>query len=492
LVPPPDDDHDCGWKAYAKAQEAELSELKTTLRALSVKVEDLEKRRRGHRSERRKSPKMPPPVVKRAEPAETQQKRDAAQELRNAVLETEVIPTPVPPESCKCPTCGNERLRKVGKGKPSTVYEYVPGYFRRRIYQRETLACRCGHIVTAPAPDRVADKTRYAPSFIAHLITSKCRDSFPQYRLEKGYRSLGIPMSRSTMCNLLHRGADEIAPIYKAALATVPLAEDVHADETSIRQQGLDKRAYIWDFVTPDLIVYRYAPSRSGATAKAVLGDSQGRLVVDQYTGYNVVTSPGKRVRAGCMAHARRKIFEQSEHPEAQAALDVIGALYGVEHDAEAAGIVGTDEHLALRKQRSRPLFAWLLSWARFHRNAFEPRSGMGRAIRYLLKNFRALGRFLHYASLPLDNNRAEAGLRRVALGRSNFLFVGNEKAGHDLAILYTLVASCEKNGVNPIAYLTDVLMRVQTHPASRIDELLPHRWKPPDVPAATARASPG
>lgn len=481
MVPPPDDEHDCGWKAYAKAQQAQLAELTEKLKTVSAKLDELEQRSKGHRSERRKRPKMPPPIPPRSDPSEAQKKRRANEELRDATLETETTPVPVPPEACRCPQCGNERLRNVGKGKPSTIYEWVPGYFRKRIFMRETKACRCGYIVTAPAPDRVAEKVRYAPSFISHLIVNKCRDSGAQYRLEKAYRSIGIPMSRSTMCRLTHCGANELRPIYNAALATVPDAADVHADETSIRQQGLDKKAYIWDFVTPDLIVYCYAPSRSGDTPKKVLGNSKGRLVVDQHTGYNAVTKPGKRTRAGCLAHARRKIFEQSEHPEAKEALDLIGEIYKLEREAKDAGITGSDAHLELRKQRSRPIFARRLCWARRHRSAFEPRSGMGRAIRYLLKNFRELGRFLRYATIPPDNNKAEAGLRRVALGRSNFLFVGNEDAGHDLAVLYTLVASCEKNGVNPIAYLTDVLTRVQTHPAIRIAELLPHRWKPPD-----------
>lgn len=499
LVPPPDDEHDCGWKAYSKAQtakleeqSAKLEELSDKLAAVTAKLEELAKSRKGHRSERRRRAKMPPPVPPRSDPGEAEKKRRAAAELRNSKLESEIVAVPVPPADCECPTCGGDaKLRNVGFGKPSTVYEYVAGYFRRRIFQRQTLACRCGYIVTAPAPDRVADKTRYAPSFIAHLIVSKCSSSMPQYRLEKEYKLIGIPMSRSTMCSLFHRGARELEPLYKAARALVPKASDVHADETSIRQINVEKRAYIWDFVTPDLIVYCYAPDRSGETPKRVLGDSQGRLVVDQHTGYNAITKPGKRTRAGCLAHARRKIFENSEHPEANEALDLIGAIYVVERDAKDAGIVGTEDHLALRKARSRPLFAKLLCWGRRHRHRFEPRSGMARAIRYLLKNFRALGCFLRFASIPPDNNPAEAGLRRIAVGRSNFLFVGNEESGHDHAVLYTLVASCEKNGVNPVAYLTDVLTRIQTHPANRVDELLPHRWKPPDIDGVHSRSPP-
>jgi hypothetical protein len=114
-------------------------------------------------------------------------------------------------------------------------------------------------------------------------------------------------------------------------------------------------------FVTPELAVYRYAADRSGETPKKILGDSQGRLVVDQHTGYNAVTKPGKRTRAGCLAHARRKIFEQRQHPETKEALDLISETYLVEREAKEAGIAGTDAHLALRQTRSRPLFARLL-----------------------------------------------------------------------------------------------------------------------------------
>jgi transposase len=488
LVPPPDDEHDCGWKAYSTAQAAKLDELTEKLALVTAKLEELSKQSKGHHSERRRQPKMPPPLPPKSDPVAAEKKRRDAADLRNTTLETEIIAVPVPPRACRCPTCGDDKkIRNVGFGKPSTVYEYIPGYFRRRIFQRQTLACRCGYIVTAPAPERVAEKTRYAPSFIAQLAYAKCSSSMPQYRLEKEYRNIGIPMSRSTMCSLFHRGARELRPLYDAALALVPAATDVHADETSIRQIDLGKKAFIWDFVTPDLIVYCYASDRSGETPKRVLGNSQGRLVVDQHTGYNAVTKPGKRTRAGCLAHARRKIFENSEHPETKEALDIIGEIYVVEREAKEAGIAGTNAHLELRKARSRPLFAKLLRWGRRHRHSFEPRSGIAKAIRYLLRHFRALGCFLRYATIPPDNNPAEAGLRRIALGRSNYLFVGHKESGHDHAVLYTLVASCEKNGVNPVAYLTDVLTRVQTHPASRIHELLPHRWKPPDPEPSTS-----
>jgi transposase len=487
LVPPPDDkEHDCGWKAYAEALKAESDARRAEIAELNDKLAALEKRLWGKKSERRKTGKMPPPVPPpKADPAATASKRAKLAALRDAKLVTEVVPVPVPLQQRTCPHCRDGKMPPVGEGKPSVVFEYVQPHFRKRIYKRETLSCSCGHIVTAPAPGRVGEKTRYAPSFIAHLIVSKCDDSIPQYRLEKAYKRLGIPVARSTMCDLIHRAAAELRPLHTAALALVPAAADVHADETSMRQLDLKGKAYIWDFVTPELVVYRYAPSRSGETPKKVLGDSTGRLVVDQYTGYNAVTAPGKRTRAGCLAHARRHIFEQREHPETAEALNLIGEIYKVEADAKNANIVGTAAHLELRRQRSRRPFAMLLCWARRLRKKFEPKSRMARAVRYVLKNRRALGQFLRFASIPPDNNVAEAALRRVALGRSNYLFVAHEKSGHDFAVLYTLVASCQKHDIEPIAYLTDVLTRVHTHPASRVQELLPHRWKARDAPKA-------
>jgi transposase len=475
VVPPPsdDDDHDCGWKTYAREQERELANLTERLAALERLIH-------GKKSEKRKAVKLPPPLPK--EPVtrtEQQAKRDALAELRASRMETEVEKVPVAADERRC-KCGSSDLREVGDGKPSTVIVYVPGHFRRHIYLRQTLSCRCGCIITAKAPLRVGEKTRYAPSFLAHLCVSKCSDTIPQHRLEKEYRRLGIPITRSTMNALLHRAAKELRPLYAAACALVPAAMTVHADETSVRQANLGKKAFMWDFVTPELTVYRYAESRSGEVAKDVLGDSTGTLIVDQYTGYNQVTKPGGRTRAGCLAHARRKLFEQREHAGIDDALELISQIYQIERDAKQAGVHGTEAHLELRRSKSRPLFARLLWWGRGQRGRHEPRSGIGRAVSYLMKNRKALAVFLGDVSVAPDNNKAEAALRRIALGRSNYLFFHDQQSGHNHAVLYTLVTSAERHGLNPTTYLADVLVRVQTHPQSRIDELLPHRYRPP------------
>lgn len=470
-----DEEHECKWRRDAIDAIAQLERLK-------AENEELKRRLQGHKSE-----KLPP--LEREARALTDEEERRAAELRkrkeHAVtktrLVTETVESSVPDDQRKCPKCGSEDLKSVGDGKPSTTYEYVPGYFRRQICRRETLACSCGeYIVNAPGPERTTDKTRYGAGFIAHLIVSKCGDSIPLYRLEKHYRRVGIPIARSTMTDLFHRHAELLAPLSARLLARVAESEVVQADETSIKMLGTTKRAYVWTFLSGNLIAYRFSASRSGKTPSEVLGGTRGTLVVDMYTGYNHVTTVGGRDRAACLAHARRKLFEAKDSaPEAERALELIRDVYLVEHEIKARRLEQTGAHLEARKRLSRGFMGKLREWLAQQEGLHPPKSLAGKAISYCTKNWIELTRFLDDAKIPPDNNASEAALRAVALGRKNFLFVGHEEAGENIAGLYSLLQTCEANGVNPYEYLRDVLLRVSAHPASRIDELLPDHWKP-------------
>lgn len=467
-------DHDCAFKDQAERLSAELEDLRQKFAAL-------ERRVLGPTSE--KMPPMAGEVRKKrpADPAQAQARRRHNAAARDK-LQTEVVPVPLPDAARACPKCGGDKLKPVGAGTPSVVYEHVAAHFRKRVYMRETAACACGeYIVTAPCPDRISDRSPYAPSFIAHLITAKCDDGIPLYRLEKQYARCGIPIARSTMTDLFHRAAELLAPLSRRILERVGQSPIVFADETSIKMLGSEKRAFVWVFLTEKLVGFEFSTSRSGDTPQRVLGDSTGELMVDLYTGYNAVTAPGRRTRAGCLAHARRKIFAVRDDPGAAAALDLIRDLYVVEHDARAAGCQGTEAHLQMRRTRSRPLLARLFWWARAQRRNHAPKSLMATAARYIARNHRALSRFLYVAELPPDNNRAEAALRRVALGRKNYLFVGHEDAGKNTAGLFSLIASCTANAINPLVYLADVLRRIDSHDHRKLDELLPDRWRPPE-----------
>jgi transposase len=185
-----------------------------------------------------------------------------------------------------------------------------------------------------------------------------------------------------------------------------------------------------------------------------------------------------------------------STAPEARQALDLILELFMVERKAMSRGIVGTREHLHLRRTRSVEVLGRLLGWMKETIPLYEPSSAMGTALKYMQNQWYRLTAFVDDPLIPINNNAAEAALRIIALARKNSLFFGNDAAGERFAILYSLIATCEKHDVNPLDYFTDVLIRIQDHPKARIAELLPHRWKEPSTslpiePAPPAEPAP-
>lgn len=480
MSPPDNKEHACDWQDYAKYLEEKLQ-------TQAEQIATLQKMVFGKKSEKLPSPEREIRRQKREEERAKQQTEALRTRRENAIaktkLETRETSIAVPAEQCTCPKCGREQLMPVGSGKTSTVIKYIPGRFVREVFQRETLKCKCGkYMVTAPPPEKASEGSRYDETFVAHLMVSKCADSIPIYRLEKQYRRAGVNVSRATMNELLHRHAELLAPLSERLLKRIGESEIVLADETTIKLQSAGRKAWMWVFLAGNLIGYRFSADRSGKTPQSVLGTTQGTLLVDAYTGYNSVTGVDGRERAGCLAHARRKLFEARNVDESvSVALDAIQSVYRVEHDAKEAGIAQTDEHLRLRQQRAGPAMATLLTWLEEKKTEYEPKNLLSAAISYSLKNWEELTRFLADPRIPVDNNRSERALRVVALGRKNFLFAGNELAGKNLAGIYSLIATCEACGVNPMAYLPDVLRRTSSHPAADIDALLPDQWQPLD-----------
>lgn len=421
---------------------------------------------------------------KKPDPEKTKAKRANRREQRDQLAESDELPVPVPPEKRCCPHCQSRALKVVGDGRLSRIIEYRAPKFVYENYRLETLACPCGeYVVTAESPARVFDKSPFGPRLIAHVIVTKLLDSIPSHRLEKLLARQGVLLSRQTMTDLIHRAAELLEPLVMRMLALIATAEIVQADETSQRRQDSEKRGFVWTFLAEiekrPLVAYRFAADRSGETPVDVLGSSAGYLVADMYSGYNEVTAPKRRRRAACWAHVRRRFHElQEQHPEAREMLDAILELYRIEYAVEEDKLLGTEEHLARRLAESFPVVLRIRMWLRHRRRDYPPKSQMAKAIRYTLGNLRWLMTFLHHPGVRLDNNRSEGALRPVALGRKNFLFVGHEEAGENLAVLLSLVMSAVANGLNPEEYLADVLLRVATHPAAKIDELLPHRWQ--------------
>ena len=396
-----------------------------------------------------------------------------------ASLPTTPVYHRVPESERTCPQCGEE-IRAIGEGECSIEFEWIPGRFVRRRHVVEVGRCPCKqHYARGPAPPRVQEGCTYGPSFCAKLAVDKCADSIPIYRIEKAMRRAGVPVSRSTMNDLILMTADCCEPLWKCMLAEVRVDPHVQADETSFRTQVRPERCFVWTFLSPVHTTYVFSPDRSGDTPNTVLGRTDGWLTVDGHTGYNSVTDVDGRERTGCWSHARRYLFEALPYaPEARAGLDIILDLFMVERSAMSRDIIGTAAHHELRRRRSTEILGRFLTWMKDIAPQFEPASVMGVALRYIRNQWFRLTAFLDDPNIPIHNNASEAALRIVALARKNSLFFGNDHAGRRFMILYSLIATCERHDINPEVYLADILIRIQDQPSDRVAELLPHRWK--------------
>jgi len=474
-------------RAMLEPLQATITQLTATVESLRQENAELKRLLFGKKSER-----MPPmdreqqQRRKNIDPDKSRQEA-AKKRKRNArkkkELPTEEVVHDVPEEDQVCPHCGGTRFADLGEGEVSFEYEYIPARFVRRKHIRRKKACRCGAcVITAPGPVRVVEGTQYGPGLHAQVVVAKLADSLPLYRQAKQLQRSGVPIERSTLGDLFHRTGDLVIPLWRRMLERVPQEQYVNADETPIQVLAPDKtrRSYIWTFIGGPIVAYVYSPGRSGDTPLSVLGDSNGFLQVDAFSGYNKVCVPDGRTRVGCLAHLRRYFWKARETAPLQAnwLLDKISELYAIEYEAADREILGAKKHLALRKLCSAPLMDELLLYLEDEQPCHLPGGPMGKAITYAMNNWETLTHFLEDPHIALDNNLSERALRIIALGRKNFLFLGNDEAGEHLAALQSLVSTCELNGVNPFEYLKDVLIRLaEGHPQSRIDELLPHNW---------------
>jgi len=478
-------DHNCTWRREAEQLRAELTDTAAKLDAVTDQLHlyerellELKKRVTGRTTERSRSGSSKPKSSRLKNDAEAQKKRKKNRAKRRKQLKSERVEHPVDPgQRGTCPNCSESELERMPDDE-SSEYEYLPGRLVRRIHARETLRCpTCHHFVRAPAPRRVVDGGQYGPGFIARTVTRKCADCVPLYRQATGYRREGLYVARSTLVNLFHRAASLIEPIYNRMVALIPTHRVVYADETSLKMQRVKKLGFIWTFATDLAVIYTFSPDRSGQTPVRVLGDSTGVLVVDGYTGYNHVTVPGKRTRAGCNSHARRK-YVDIDDDGARQVIELYKEVFAVEREAAQRGILRAPEHLELRRDRSRTAMEAIKSWCDKHLDDYTPKSPMGKAIGYIRNQWEPLTVFLDDVEIDPHNNISERLLRIIALGRKNYLFVGHEEAGQNSAMLCSILATCDLHDVNPQQYLADILLRVQDHPVAEIDDLLPHRWK--------------
>jgi transposase len=347
-------------------------------------------------------------------------------------------------------------------------------------------------VLTAPGPVRPFPKGLLGANWLAQLAVERFGNHMPYYRLEKKYESEGLSLSRTVLCRSMIEVAERLEAVYAALGAEVVQSDVAFADETSVKVQaskaGGAKKAWMWLYANRDGdCFYDYNESRGRDSPARVLANFRGSLHDDGYCVYEVALDPTKVMHVACWAHVRRKFDEARKDDPALAgeAIEWIAKLYAVDRAGKDRHL-STDELGTLRRQHAPEILAGLKAWLDVRQTQVLPGSAMGAAIRYALGRWEALGRFVEDGRFELDNNRAERALRCVAVGRKNWMQVGNERGGMAAAVFLSLITTCKERGLDPKVYLHDVMLRRAEGADPKT--LTPSQWQARYAPEVDAR----
>ena len=344
----------------------------------------------------------------------------------------------------------------------------------------------------APLPPKPLGNCIATAFLLAWILVQKYCNHLPLYRQQRIFERDGMRLSRKTQCDWALASAELLAPIVDRLMRRIRAGPVMQLDDTPIECQGgrgqPNFQARLWTFVSPEVggVVYRFTPGRDSASLADLLGDFEGWLVGDGYGGNRAAANKAVKANAlgsgirigGCWAHVLRKFRDaMKEAPgSARLFLDKIKKLYEVEREADEARLT-PEARANLRQQRSKPILLDIFTHAWRLGGRFSDAGLMAKAIGYVRNQHRALRIFLEDGRIPIDNNACERSIRPIAIGRRNWLFAGSMRGGRAAAVVFSLAESCRLAGVDPVDYFADVLVRVGTHPASKVDELLPENW---------------
>jgi transposase len=425
-------------------------------------------------------PEKPAPLKPHESPAK---KHGGGRKPLPPELRRERIEYRLPEEKRKCACCG-EVMQPFGE-EVSEQREFIPASLFVIQHARIKYACKtCQEKpVIADGPQKVLDRISAGPGLLAWNVISKFQHHQPLYRQEDIFKQHGEEIPRSTQCSWLATVADLLEPLHKRMVAQVLQSRKLHTDDTPIRVldpgRGKTRTARFWVYLGDEkhpFTVFDYTTSRSRDGPEKFLRGFEGYLQADAYAGYDRLYAGKTVIEVACWAHTRRKFFEARDTDQrADEMLALIAELYAIEDAARPLNAAGRQQ---LRELKTQPVLARIRAWLDARVVDTLPKSPLGQALTYALNQWAALTRFVEDGILEADNNLGENALRPICVGRKNYLFVGSDAGGRRAAILYSLVRSCERHDVNAWEYLRDVLVRVSTHPANQVDDLLPHRWK--------------
>lgn len=396
----------------------------------------------------------------------------------------------IEPENTACACCGGG-LHAIGEDISERL-DVIPAQFRVIVTRRPKYACRaCAEGVRqAAAPARLIEGGLPTEAMVAHVLVGKYADHLPLYRQAQIYARQGLQLDRSTLADWVGHAARELRPVYARLVEILKASPKLFADETRAPVldpgRGRTKTGWLWALARDDrpwagtdspAVAYLYAEGRGAEHAAAHLDGFRGILQVDGYAAYRSLDGP---TLAWCWSHARRKFYEIAEAghaPIGEEALRRMAELYAIE--AEIRG-TSRQERRTVRQARSRPIIEDLQPWLEARLARLSGKSRLAEAIRYALKHWRGLVRFLDDGRIEIDTNVVERTIQPIALNRKNALFAGSDKGGEHWAVIASLIETCKLNDVNPRGYLSDVLERlVAGHPNSRIDDLMPWTYAP-------------
>jgi transposase len=421
-----------------------------------------------------------------------------------------------PPTACEC--CGGNRLRKLGEDVTRTL-ETQPRRWKVIETVREKFSCRdCEKITQAAAPFHVIARGWAGPSLLAMIMFEKFGQHQPLNRQAERYALEGVPIALSTMADAVGAVCASLDPLLRLVERHVMAAERLHGDDTTVPvlAAGKTDTGRCWIYLRddapfggtgPPAAMFYYSRDRRGEHPQGHLAGYCGILQADAYDGYNKLYQPGRKpgpiLEAACWVHARRPFFAMADIEEnarrkasgkkeialSPIAIEIvrrIDALFEIERSINGKS---AEERLAVRRMLSRPLVDDLGLYMRAQFERLARGHDLAKAIKYVLKRWAGFTLFLEDGRVCLSNNAAERGLRGIALGRKSWLFCGSDRGGQRAAVMYSLIVTAKMNRVDPQAWLADVLARIATHPAHRLDELLPWNWTP-RTSAAAARAA--
>lgn len=514
-------------EARAAEAEARASAAEATIAQLKLLIEKLRRELYGRRSERKAvlidqlsleleelaasatEDELRAEVAAKA--AATQQvqgftRRKPARKPFPAHLPRERIVIPGP---TSCPCCGSTKLAKLGEDVTETL-EVIPRQWKVVQHVREKVSCRaCEAISQPPAPFHVVARGWAGPSLLAMILFEKYGQHQPLNRQSERYALEGVDLSLSTLADQVGACTVVLRPLYDLIQAHVLAAGRVHGDDTPVPvlAKGKTRTGRLWTYVRddrpfagpdPPAAVFFYSKDRTGEHPERHLQGFARILQADAYAGFNRLFEPDRKpgpvIEAACWAHARRKFFVLADiglkargrlpvvAPLAVEAVRRIDAIFDAERLINGASSEG---RLAVRRATIAALVTDLETWMRGERGKLSRHAEVAKAIDYMLKRWPAFTRFLADGRICVSNNAAERALRGIALGRKSWLFCGSDRGGERAAVMYSLIGTAKLNGVDPQAWLADVLARLADHPAKQLADLLPWNWQPGRLDAA-------